>query len=312
MIGPGGTFDYEAVLGRDRCGRAVPAPGPGHPGSVGSRPTLAVADGVVIVRRTESVFARMNAHYQRWGQPASILTMQVGPLLASLAAHGDLLKVARHGTGDLSVELRREGQTLLGLGAIASEHHPSLDLEPPSDEDSDHIVGMAHCLDKPGSVSVWLDALDPNFDQRTRDLQLIECSRLLVSIAGPDEEARLTANRRISMGRLYPSMRSRWLCGVPTRFTTEDAWLAHLRALRDGPRLVRSVRFRLANEVIALRVGESAVRAPWLLHVARTETGGEPGSLHNVGIALEHEGVTLERLIESSEIAAGRRTVSSR
>lgn len=54
------------------------------------------------------------------------------------------------------------------------------------------------------------------------------------------------------------------------------------------------------------------MRAPWLLHAARTEEGGEPGSMHNVGIALEGDGVTLALLIESSETVAARRTSPNR
>ena len=61
-----------------------------------------------------------------------------------------------------------------------------------------------------------------------------------------------------------------------------------------------------------MRAGESRVSTPWLLHVAKTEEGGDPGSHRNVGIALERDGVTLAALIESSETLAARRCVSER
>jgi hypothetical protein len=313
VIGPGGTFFYEVVLGAGLRGRADAQPTRlGHPGTVGDRPMVQVVDDTVVLQRAESVFGRRNPHYEKWGQPASRLTMKVGPLLSALAAPGDRVTVARHGTGDLSAELRRDGQTLLGLGGISREHHPALVLEPPSDEDSDEVLGAAASLDRPGARFVWLDAADPAFEQHIAEVRTLDCSLLNVSIAGPDVASRQRASRLFAGGAVQARGPATAICLVPTRFTTEASWLTHLRALRAGPRNPRPVRFRLADEVIALRAGESAARAPWLLHVARTDEGGAPGSMHNVGIALERDGVTLALLIESSETVSARRTFSER
>lgn len=313
MIGPGGTFSYEAVLGAGLRGRADAQPsGPGYPGTVSDRPMIQVAAGIVVIERAESEAERRNPEYERWGQPASRLTMKVGPLLSALAAEGDRLQVSRHGTGDLSVELLRDGQTLLGLGAIAREHQPGLVVEPPSDEDHDELLYIARNLDRPGARFVWLNALDPALDQRIAELNTLACSHLLLSIAGPDEASRIGVSRRTAMRRRRLGKGPTITCTVPSRFTTEEAWLTHLRALRDGPSIVRAVRVRIADEVTVLRAGESASCAPWHLHVARTEQGGEPGSLQNVGIALAGDSVTLALLIESSETVAGRRTFAER
>lgn len=313
MIGPGGTFYYGAVLGVGLRGRADAQPdGPGYPGTVGDRPMIQLAEGTVVIERAESVIERRKPEYERWGQPASRLTMKVGPLLSALAAQGDRVKVARHGTGDLSVELLRDGQTLLGLGAISREHQPGLVVEPPSDEDSDSVLGAAASLDRPGARFVWLDANDPALAQHIAEVRTLDCSLLNVSIGGPDLASRQRASRLLAGSALRARGPATCTCLVPTRFTTEESWLTHLRALRDGPRIVRSVRIRIADEVTVLRAGESAWCAPWYLHVARTEQGGEPGSLQNVGITLAGDSVTLALLIESSETVAARRAFAER
>lgn len=126
MIAPCGTFDYRVVVGRDT---GVPQRWIGeahslrsrsmHPGSAGQRPLFELADGHLILRATESRFARWtNPHFREWGPPSTYQSFEVGDAPAAAMESGDQLAFHRHGTGDYALTIVRNESLVLGLGAI--------------------------------------------------------------------------------------------------------------------------------------------------------------------------------------------------
>lgn len=137
MIGPAGTFDYEAVLSRRPGGlwmgtAAPPVTDARHPGLAGRQPLVELCDDCVTLRRSEPRAARLNEHYQRWGQPASRISFAVGPIVSAVVADGDVLRVTRHGGGELTVTLMRERSCLLLLGAAVERLLPEILIMSPS------------------------------------------------------------------------------------------------------------------------------------------------------------------------------------
>lgn len=307
MIGPGGTFHHEAVLRRRPGGvwrgRAEPARiDVGHPGMAGRRPLVDLCGDRVTLRRSESIFARLNEHYQRWGQPASRVSFAVGPVVSAVVEDGDLLRVTRAGTGDFIVTLTRGQRCLVALGAIVGQLGPTILLEEdPSPERREGWLA-ARLLDAPGTNFVWLDSSDSEIERQVDAMVEHRGKRLVVAIAGPDPQTRMRLNRQVAerSRRLFASMS---FFDVPEHFATRDAWLASVhRPIPSGADAL--IRFTMAGKVVELRPGESAWLEPWHLHVARVGQFGGDGRLSSAGMALAHPAVTTEMLVTSSDAVA--------
>lgn len=303
MIGPGGTFDYEAVLSRRPGGvwRGIAAPSPtegGHPGQAGRQPIVDLCEDRVTLRRSEPRAARLNEHYQRWGQPASRISFAVGPIVSAVVADGDVLRVARHGGGELTVTLMRERSCLLLLGAAVERLWPEILIEDAPSRDQLLGSEAAELLDAPDTLFVWLDASDSEVERHLDAMLEQRDAHLVVALAAPDQDSGSRLAWRL-LERTVGVLSSMSSFDVPDHIATPDEWLAYVRqpvvSLADAV-----VRFTMNGGTTELRVGDSAWVEPWHLHVARFLQMGDPGRDSSVGVALAHPAVTTEMLVASS------------
>jgi hypothetical protein len=89
----------------------------------GSRPSIELGDGLIILRSTESwLSGKTNPQFRSWGPPASSVRFAVGPAPEILMEAGDVLKLSRYGTGDLAVSIRKVQDLKIGSGAVGIAH----------------------------------------------------------------------------------------------------------------------------------------------------------------------------------------------
>jgi hypothetical protein len=110
-------------------------------------------------------------------------------------------------------------------------------------------------------------------------------------------------NHRVSAFRLS-SEGGRWFVDVDERFTSQEQWLAYLRALPKRRPNDLWIRFTFKDASIVLREGEYGFTNPWHLFVRRVFTPGLPGQLSQLAIVRNHPAVSKEMVIESARMIA--------
>ncbi len=224
-ISPAGVFRYTAALRRGQSGawvgRAEASDPARHPGLAGDQPEMTIPSGVLTLRRTgvEPVLdrtmrelpggrrvsallhgLRQTLHrtptpsaslYDRWGPPASTVTIHVGDLIEAVVEDGDVLTVFRADTGDLGLVLRRGDAILLGIGAVSAG-----DFDDSGDINLDPRVKDQEWYDLPSRLAredtalIWLNADNEDPARARRAVEWQPAANLVVVITGKGREAR--------------------------------------------------------------------------------------------------------------------------
>lgn len=344
-IGPPGVFRYRAALTRTQLGGWVGSASPSdparHPGLAGDRPEIEISAGILTLRGTEAkrvpeavtrelprgrrftAFLRglgQNvhrrpapplSHYDRWGPPASMVTIQVGDLIGAVAQDADVLTVFRAGTGDLGISLRRHDALVLGIGAVDVADLMSsacIDLDPRVQDQP--WYGAQSILAREGTGFLWLNADFDNPHSARRAVETLPAANLVIAIAGKNREARRRLNQAVSEESRALARSSCWYFDIDDRFTTREQWLEYVRALPTSPPPDLWIRISVDGTACTLRAGEYLRKSPWHLFVHRIYRWGIPGQLSQLAIVREHADVTEREVVASTErIASARITI---
>lgn len=311
-ISSAGLFNHELVIARDASGawsgEAAPRrEGARHPGLVGEQPQVTLSGGVVTLRRRASILDLFNSHCRRGDNLAGRASFRVGDALEAVAEDGDLLRVARFGTGDFAATLFRRGHLVIGLGALlATPLGDAISIEEDPRAHEVRFYHLATDIHRPGTIVAWIDSADPNVDAAIQRLAQLPGNRSIIAIAGTDPVRQMEVHHRVA-GQSLGGHSSREYVAVPSRFSTRAEWYSYLEQLPKSRPTDMYVRFRLGGLEVDVREDRYAFSSPWHLHVAKIYRWGTPGEMSQLAIAQSHPALDGRMVMESArQIVSGR------
>jgi hypothetical protein len=293
-------YHYRTVLHADRDGAWVGAAD--DDGSVcllGNKPSVAVADGRVIITR------RPRRGVER--SEVSRASFDAGEVLGAVLREGDCLTCWRGPTAEIGLALTREGSLVLALGTLGRTPGSDITIHHDPRVEERELAGEIRYIDRPGTRIVWLDPDRPSeFEARLREIDgvLTGVNVLAIVVRTDDTAFSNELNGRL-MGRRRAGVGATVFLTVRKQFSGVEEWLRYGRALSTERPRDLWLRIRLGRSECLVPEGTTAAVDGWIVHVLRVYEPGLPGQFSNLGVVRADTGVT-PAILECSTAAVDK------